>query len=268
VRRFNLHRQGSPEGSVAEDKRQNRKSVSSFVRQVDRQLRVYGTSSHHNRKDPFEELIFIILSAQTEWYSYIQTFKDLRQHFPTRSALAAAPESEIEAVIRRGGLAHKKAFQLKCALEKIRRDTGRLSLSFLRSLPDDQVKTYLTSLAGIGHKSALCIMMYSLGRKVFPVDTHVWRVARRLGLTPAVAKPTVSQERDLEGKVPPSIRYSLHVNLISHGRQTCTTYWPKCCNCILSNICPSRNKSDEVWATWRRPGGVWAKAIGDVASRG
>lgn len=264
---FNTHKQESPRIAGRLEKGHKQKSVSLFFRQVDRRLRIYGTSRHYNRKDPLEELIFIILSAQTEWYSYRQTFKDLRQRFRTRSSLLAAQESEIEAVIQRGGLAHKKASQLKRALEKIRADTGRLSLSFLRDLPDDDVREYLTSLAGIGNKSASCIMMYSLGRRVFPVDTHVWRVARRLGLVPPVPKPTVSQERELEGKVPPSIRYSLHVNLVSHGQQTCTTYWPKCSDCTLSNICPSRNKPDEVWGKWRQPAGVWAKAIGDVASR-
>lgn len=245
----------------------NRKSVSLFWRQVDRRLRSYGTSRHYNRKDPLEELIFIILSAQTEWYSYRQTFKDLRRHFRTRRSLLAASEREIETVIQRGGLAHKKASQLKRALEKISVDTGRLSLSFLRLLPDDEVRDYLTSLAGIGNKSASCIMMYSLGRKVFPVDTHVWRVSRRLGLAPPTPKPTISQELELEGKVPPSIRYSLHVNLVSHGQQTCTTYWPKCSECTLSNLCPSRDKPDLVWGRWRQPAGVWAGAIGKSATR-
>lgn len=222
---------------------------------------LYGTSRHHNRRDPFEELIFIILSAQTEWYLYRETFKDLRRRFRTRRSLLTAPEAEIVSVIQRGGLAHKKASQLKRALEKISADTGRLSLSFLRELPDDKVREYLTSLPGIGNKSASCIMMYSLDRKVFPVDTHVWRVSRRLGVAPAVPKPTVLQELELEKKVPPSIRYSLHVNLVSHGQQICTTYWPKCSECKVSKICPSRDKPDDVWGKWRKPTGVWAKAL-------
>lgn len=143
-------------------------------------------------------------------------------------------------------------------------DRGGLSLDFLRHLEDEEAKKYLTSLPGVGNKSATCIMMYALNREVFPVDTHVWRVCRRLGLTPAVPKPTPVQERALETKMPMDIRYSLHVNFLSHGRQTCTTYWPKCNRCVLADICESRDKPDHVWGKWRRPAGVWAKALDDT----
>jgi endonuclease III len=261
VRHSKVYRQNVKQTGVFGEPLHTRKNISLFLRQVERRLRIYGTSRHHNREDPLDELIFILLSAQTEWYLYRETFRDLRRRFRTRAALLAAPETEIVAVIQRGGLANKKASQLKRALKKIHADTGRLSLSFLRVLSDDEVRDYLTSLAGIGNKSASCIMMYSLGRKVFPVDTHVWRVSRRLGLAPPVPKPTVSQELELEGKVPPSIRYSLHVNLVSHGQQICTTYWPKCSECTLRDICPSRDKPDEVWGKWRKPAGFWANAI-------
>jgi endonuclease-3 len=232
-----------------------------LLQEVDRRLTVYGNSRHHNRDDVLEELVFIILSAQTESYLYRRTFEDLLARFPTWESMLAATEDEIAVAIRRGGLAKKKASQLKRALEKIKADTGALSLEFLRELPNAEALRYLTSLAGIGNKSAACIMMYSLRRQVFPVDTHVWRVCRRLGLTPPVPKPTDVQERELESKVPPDIRYSLHVNMVSHGQQTCTTYWPKCDSCVLADICPSRNKPDEVWGQWRKPRGVWAKAL-------
>lgn len=238
----------------------------SFFREVTRRLKAYGDSRHYNRDDALEELVFIILSAQTEAYLYRQTFEDLVSRFPTWESLLEATEEEIESVIRRGGLARKKASQLKRALEKIKADTGTLSLEFLRGLPDEEAMRYLTSLAGVGNKSAACIMMYSLARQVFPVDTHVWRVCRRLGLTPPAPKPTDAQERALESKVPPDVRYSLHVNMVSHGQQTCTTYWPKCDSCVLADICPSRDKPDQVWGRWRRPSGVWAKALEEDAS--
>lgn len=237
-----------------------------FLREVDNRLEVYGNSRHHNRDDVLEELVFIILSAQTESYLYRQTFEDLLERFPTWEFMLEATEEEIASAIRRGGLARKKASQLKRALEKIKADTGALSLEFLQGLSDEESMQYLTSLAGIGNKSAACIMMYSLGRQVFPVDTHVWRVCRRLGLTPPVPKPTDKQERELESKVPPDVRYSLHVNMVSHGQQTCTTYWPKCDSCVLANICPSRGKPDQVWGQWRQPKGVWAKALDNTDS--
>jgi endonuclease III len=255
-----------PTGDRTSSKSKKVSKEEAFLREVDSRLAVYGNNRHYNRDDVLEELVFIILSAQTESYLYRQTFEDLRERFPTWESMLEAAEEEIEAAIRRGGLARKKASQLKRALEKIKADTGALSLDFLQDLSDEDALRYLTSLAGIGNKSAACIMMYSLDRQVFPVDTHVWRVCRRLGLTPPVPKPTDAQERELESRVPEGIRYSLHVNMVSHGQQTCTTYWPKCDSCVLADICPSRGKPDQVWGQWRRPSGVWAKALDNVDS--
>lgn len=236
-------------------------SVEQFVREVDRRLRVYGNSRHGNRENPLDELIFILLSAQTEAYSYQETYQALAQRFCGWVGLDNAPEEEIAAVIRRGGLSRKKAKQIRTALAKVKSDFGSLSLDPLRRLDDDAAEDYLVSLAGIGTKSAKCILMYSLGRPVFPVDTHVWRVCRRLGLTPAIPKPTPTIEKELEAKVAPDIRFSLHVNLVSHGRETCVTYWPRCHVCVLNDICPSAFKLDVVWGEWRKPRGAWAKAI-------
>lgn len=101
-------------------------------------------------------------------------------------------------------------------------------------------------LPRIGNRSATCIMMYALDRQVFPVYTHVWPICRRLGLTPPVAKPTPTQESALEMHVLLDIRYTLHVNLLSHGRETCTTYWPKSSMCVLAELCSSTDKPDDV----------------------
>jgi endonuclease-3 len=139
---------------------------------------------------------------------------------------------------------------------------GRPTLDFLRDWDDARVFDYLTSLPGISRKSALCIMMYSLGRAVFPVDTHVWRVARRLGWTAPRPKPTDRHERDLEAAVPRELRYSLHVNMVAHGCLVCLPYDPRCDRCVLADLCPSRGAVDVTWADGRRPRGVWARAIG------
>lgn len=244
-----------------ESDRKSNRSQWLLLREVDRRLKVYGSSRHYNRKDPLEELVFIILSAQTESYLYRQTFKDLRRRYTSWRSLLSATEHEIAAVIKRGGLAKKKARQLKCALMKIKAETGRLSLKFLSKHSDDEIRKYLMALPGIGNKSAACIMMYSLNREVFPVDTHVWRIARRLGLAADSPKPTRLQELELESKVPRELGHSLHVNMISHGQQTCTTYFPKCSRCVLKEICPSRNVPDQTWGRWKQPSGVWARAL-------
>lgn len=241
-------------------------------REIDRRLQVYASPRHGNLDDPVDELVFIILSAQTEAYLYQETFEELRKIFRSWEDLLEVPDTSISTIIQRGGLAQKKAAQIKGALRKIVDDTGSLSLDFLRYLTDVEVLRYLTSLPGIGVKSAYCIMMYSLDRHVFPVDTHVWRVYRRLGLAPPVAKPTKAQECRLEELVPAELRYRLHVNMLSHGRQTCVVYWPKCEDCVLADLCASRGKVDVVWNSWRSPRGVWAKAAStvdsDVGNRG
>ena len=234
-----------------------RLQVESLIRDVNRRLRVYGDSRHFNKKNPLDELLFIILSEQTESYSYLDTYKQLKRRYSLPLQLLKAKQSSIAKTIKSGGLANKKASQIKRALQKIFADTGKVSLGFLSHWDDKDVESYLTSLSGIGVKSARCIMMYSLGRQVFPVDTHVWRVCRRLGLTPSVPKPTPQMERDLQRKIPPHLRYTLHVNLVSHGRETCQTYWPKCDQCCLADICPSKNRPDKVWGKWRDPKGFW-----------
>jgi endonuclease-3 len=231
----------------------------SFWKLVDRRLTVYGNPRHGNLKNPLDELVFIVLSAQTEAYLYQETFRALYAAFRPWSHLLEATEGEVAQIIRHGGLALKKTRQLKGAFRKIIADTGLLSLNFLLALPDSEALSYLKTLPGIGIKSAACIMMYSLDRQVFPVDTHAWRISRRLGQTAPVPKPTEAQARELEGSIPLGLRYRLHVNMISHGQQICTTYSPKCNDCVLSDVCQSSGKTDAVWNQWRRPSGVWAK---------
>jgi endonuclease-3 len=247
-----------------------RASLNAFLRRVHRRLPTEGLNPHGNQDDPLDELVFILLSAQTESYLYRRTYGALKAAFTPWDRLLKATEREVAEIIRDGGLARKKSRQLKSAFEKIVADRGRLSLQFLDDLSDTEVFRYLTSLPGIGGKSAKCVMMYSLGRAAFPVDTHVWRVLRRLGATPQIPKPTDQQQRELEAKIPKDVRYGLHVKLVSHGQQTCRTYFPKCTACSLSELCPSMGRTDTVWHSWRRPRGVWASpttAVVDTARR-
>lgn len=231
------------------------------VHEVDRRLTAYGTPNHHNKPDPLDELVFIILSAQTEEYTYLGTYEALRTAFPGWHGLADAPPEVVEELIRSGGLYRKKTSQIQGALRKIVEDTGRPSLDFLREWDDVRALAYLLGIPGVAQKTALCIMLYSLGRTVFPVDTHVWRVSRRLGIAPQVPKPTARHERELGALIPAEVRYSLHVNMVAHGRTTCLVYWPKCGVCPLLSICPSRGLPDYTWGRWRRPRGSWAQAL-------
>ena len=229
-----------------------------LLQAVDRRLTMEGDNPHGNHKDPLDELVFIILSAQTESYLYHQTFRDLKAAYTPWEKLLIASEVEIASIIRSGGLARKKAAQLKAAFRQIKKTQGKLSLQFLKNLSDEAAFRYLDALPGIGMKSAKCVMMYSLKRAVFPVDTHVWRIARRLGIAPPVAKPSEAQQHCLEAKIPEKIRFSLHVKFVSLGQQQCTTYFPKCTTCPLSDLCPSNGRRDKVWSDWSQPKGVWA----------
>lgn len=234
-----------------------------LIKEVDKRLRFYGNSRHGNPQKPIDDLVFIILSNQTEEYSYSETYEALRTKYPDWSQLLGADKDEIANAIRSGGLYNKKASQIKNALQKIWSDFGDLTLDDLRNLSDEDAITYLMSLPGISGKTARCILLYTLERKVFPVDTHVWRISRRLGLAPSTPKPTDRQRQDLEAKIPVRLRYTLHVNMVSHGRQTCTTYWPKCETCVLADICPSAGNADEIWGQWRKPRGAWANYKSD-----
>lgn len=230
-----------------------------LLMKVDHRLQKYGQNRHGNLDDPLDELVFIILSGQTEEYSYFETYEALKKEFSSWENVSEAPIARIAAAIKHGGLYNKKARYIKDALQKIKFDFDKLSLQELQNFSDEEAIRYLESLPGISAKSARCILMYSMERKVFPVDTHVWRICRRLGLTPQTPKPTTVQQRQLELIVPDTIRYSLHVNMVSHGREVCLTYWPKCDVCVLADICLSYSKPDEVWGKWRKPQGAWAR---------
>jgi endonuclease-3 len=203
----------------------------------------YGDHGHYNKRDPFDELLFILCSVRTNERKYLESYRDLKRRFPTRRLLSKASEGEIAAAIRRGGLSGQKAFAIRAAIERIEETFGKLTLSPLRRLPDADCETFLTSLPYVGKKVARCIMMCALQRCVFPVDVHVWRIAQRLGLIRASRKDGSCSQRDmdrLQQRIPTALRYALHVNLISLGRDYCRASKPLCGNCPLVQLCPRR----------------------------
>ena len=200
--------------------------------------RRYGRPTRlRNRRDPLEELVFIVLSARTKEYNYLRTYRRLRRRYRSWDALRQARVEEIAATIRIGGLALVKARQIKAILHRLEKD-GRSDLNFLEPLPNDEALSYLTSLPGVGPKTARCVLLFALGRSLFPVDTHVWRVAGRLGLAkPTGRQPTFSEQILLEGSVPDPLRLALHVHLVRHGRDTCRSTAPLCERCPLLARC-------------------------------
>jgi endonuclease III len=178
----------------------------------------YGDHAHFNRKNPLEELLYIFCSTKTQESSYRATYTALREDFPTFSRLAEAPAEYIAKPLVSGGLYRQKSEAIRKTCDAIIGQFGRLTLSPLRAMGDAECEEFLTALPGVGKKVARCVMMYSLGREVFPVDTHCWRIARRLSWVRPTQKDGHCAPRDmdrLQNKIPPALRFSLHVNMVS-----------------------------------------------------
>jgi len=191
------------------------------------------------RRDPLEELILTVLSQNTSDVNRDRAFAALRARFPTWEALASANESEVAQAIRPGGLARTKAPRILTILSEIRRrEGGGLDLEWMRKAHDRDIVSYLTALPGVGPKTAACVLAFSLGRPVIPVDTHVHRTAGRLGYLPP-RTTAAAAHRILETVVPPDIRVPMHVGLIRLGRSICRPGRPLCERCPLMTICPT-----------------------------
>ena len=198
----------------------------------------HGSPRLGNKDDPLDELIFILLSQMTTYQSFSRVYDRLKVVAGKWEKLIHMPLSRLKRLIKDAGLSHQKGARIKTILRGVKRGFGTVSLDALHEMSDAEVEHYLTSFPGVGTKTAKCVMMYSLGRQVLPVDTHVWRVARRLELVSA--RVPYSRIHDaLEEAVPPADRYSFHVNGIVHGRTLCLPLRPHCGSCPLRSICPT-----------------------------
>jgi endonuclease-3 len=198
--------------------------------------RRYPADRLGNKKDPLDELIFIMLSRRTRDQQYRAGYDALRAAFPSWEQLLRARLEGVRRVLTPLGFARQRAMQILATLRQIRNDFGRLSLSRLATWNTSAALNYLMTLQGVNEKTAKCVLMYSLDRPVLPVDTHVLRVSRRLGLI----GPHVSEflaARPLEAITPPALRGEFHIRLIQHGRRSCLPHAPKCSECIIRKWC-------------------------------
>jgi endonuclease-3 len=203
---------------------------------LDRLEATYGRPRRPRDRDPLDTLIETVLSQSTNDRNRDRAFARLKARFPTWEAVRRAPAREIAAAIRVGGLARIKSVRIRRILREIERRTGALDLSFLCRAPLEHALAFLRSLEGVGPKTAACVMLFACGRPVFPVDTHIRRVAGRLGLIP----PRCSDERAHEqlGRLIPARRcYAAHINLIRLGRDVCRPRTPRCHACCLARDC-------------------------------
>jgi endonuclease-3 len=188
--------------------------------------------------DPVEELILTVLSQHTSDLNAERAFEAMRAAYPTWASVAAASDAELADAIRGGGLANTKAPRIQAILREIREREGAYDLSVLRGMSDADARAYLTSLPGIGPKTAAVVLSFALGRDAIPVDTHVHRASRRLGLVPVRASAERA-DRLLHDLVPDGLRTPLHVALIRLGREICKAPVPLCARCPLRDLCPT-----------------------------
>lgn len=192
--------------------------------------------------DPLSELILVVLSQHTSDLNSDRAFASLRARFPDWEAVRTAPTPAVADAIRSGGLAEIKAARIQRILSQILERHGALSLEFLRGLPLAEARAFLRALDGVGPKSAACVLLFSLDQPAMPVDTHVHRVARRLGLIGSKTTAEAAHEQ-LESMVPVEDVYRFHVNLIRHGRRTCKAQRPQCPRCPVAALCDFADKT-------------------------
>jgi endonuclease-3 len=210
----------------------------SKIRKVNELLiSLYGPRPFRRQGDAVAVLLQTILSQNTSDVNSSRAFHRLRERFPSWEQMANAEAKDIEEAISCGGLGAIKSQRLKRVLRAVYDYAGSYSLNFLKKLSPQDGLDYLCSLDGVGRKTAACVLLFSLGMPVFPVDTHVNRIAQRLGWVP----PRSNADKTallLDQWVPDEIKYPLHLNLVAHGRAVCAARNHRCAECILSPFCP------------------------------
>jgi len=212
-------------------------SLETLARQVhQRLLDFYGEPVWRNPLPPLDELVSTILSQNTNDLNRDRAFNSLRRSFPTWEQVRDADQAAVIAAIRSAGLANQKGPRIQHVLREITSERGSLDLHFLRDLPLEQARGWLMHFKGVGPKTAAIVLLFSLGRPAFPVDTHIYRVSGRLGLRPE--KMSVEEAHlHLEQLFPPESYYAAHLNIIRLGREICAARKPACPRCTLQALC-------------------------------
>ena len=208
----------------------------------ERLLDAYGSPTWRNPLPAIDELVSTILSQNTNDLNRDRAFNGLRAKFATWEAVRDAKAGDVVSAIRPAGLANQKGPRIQKVLREITKERGGLDLTFLKDLPLEEARAWLTKFHGVGPKTAAIVLLFSLDRPAFPVDTHIYRVTGRIGLRPE--KMTVEQAHvHLERLFPPETYYAAHLNLIRLGREVCHPRKPDCPKCPVRKLCDYEPKT-------------------------
>ena len=199
-------------------------------------LEFYGNPEWRNPLPPVDELVSTILSQNTNDTNRDRAFEGLCRSFPNWEAVRDADTADVIAAIRPAGLANQKGPRIQKVLQQITLQRGSLDLGFLAGMDLEEARQWLLSFNGVGPKTAAIVLLFSLSRPAFPVDTHIYRVTGRLGLRPEKMSPDQAHLH-LELLFPQETYYSLHLNLIRLGREICQARKPNCPVCPLNSLC-------------------------------
>jgi endonuclease III len=197
----------------------------------------FGQKKPSRQKDLTSLLVLTVLSQNTNDTNRDRAFKNLKQKFPKWQYLLKARSGEIEKAIRVGGLSKQKAARIKDILSRIKGERGNLDLSFLCRMPMQDAQKYLLGFKGIGEKTAAVVLLFGCGMPAFPVDTHIFRVSKRLGLIPQKANEKKAHQV-MAALVAHDACYELHLNMIELGKKICKARKPECPICPLKSRCP------------------------------
>jgi endonuclease-3 len=204
--------------------------------------KAYGRIPPLKRSDPVDELIRTVLSQNTSDKNSVPAFHALKRSFSSWDAVSRAGTSKVAGIIRHAGLANIKAARIKEVLVEVKRREGKISLARLGRMSSGEAIGYLESIKGVGPKTAACVLLFSFGKAVMPVDTHIFRVAKRLGF---IGYNIDIKEAHLALNliIPGDLIYKFHLCIIEHGRRTCKAVRPSCEACVLYDMCGFKLKS-------------------------
>jgi endonuclease-3 len=201
-------------------------------------LERYGHHPLVPRREPMHELISTILSHRTTGANESKAYQQMRAQFPTWEEVRDAPADELAAAIAPSNFAEAKAPKIKAVLAQIIAERGAADIGFLADLSVDEGMEWLTSLPGVGPKTASLVLLFCFAKPILPVDTHVHRVSQRVGLFGPKVNPTQAHPI-LWALLPQDAQwlYNFHINLLRHGQQLCVWGKPRCAPCPLKDLC-------------------------------